>query len=75
MKINEASSQSGGSSAEDIKQLEEISKKLEHVYGTKGFKDLLKRPDLFQMLRNKSAVQKPDEISLDQILSRLNNGT
>jgi len=27
------------------------------------------------MLRNKSAVQKPDEISLDQILSRLNDGT
>jgi hypothetical protein len=36
--------------------LEEVSKKLEQIYGTKGFKDLLKRPDLFQMLRNKSAV-------------------
>lgn len=75
IKINEASSQSGGNSAEDIKQLEEVSKKLQQIYGTKGFKDLLQRSDLFQMLRNKSAVQKPQEINLDQILQRLNKSS
>lgn len=64
----EAASQSGGNSAEEIKQLEDVSRKLENIYGTQGFKDLLKRPDLFSMLKNKKTVLKPDEINLDEIL-------
>jgi hypothetical protein len=44
---NQKNQEQSGSGDEEIKQLESVSKKLEHIYGMQGFKDLLKRPDLF----------------------------
>lgn len=36
-----------------------------------GFKDLLKRPDLFAVLKNEKAVTKPESTKLEEIISRL----
>ena len=40
-----------------------------------GFKDLLKRPDLFAILKNNKSLDKPNDHTINEILAKLDKNS
>lgn len=54
--------------AGDVKELDDLKRKLQSLYAMQGFKDLVKRKDLFSIDDAKVAGSKPDTLDLQKLI-------